>query len=72
MANTEDYCIDADDYIILVRTDSHPSERHLVYRDDAVGLDDARKCKDRLVKKYPRLLVEIFHCPERGVRHLVF
>jgi hypothetical protein len=45
--------IDADDYIILVRTDSHPAERHLVYRDDAVGLSDARKRKACLKKEVP-------------------
>lgn len=63
--------IDAENYIILVQTNSHPCERHLIAREDAIGLRDANKIKTRLLRKYPSHLVRIFHEPDRGSRILV-
>ena len=53
--------IDADDYIILARTGRHP-ERHLIEKDYAVGLSDARKIARKLESKYQNCDVEIFLC----------
>ena len=63
--------IDAEDYVILVRTDSHPAERHTVMREVSVGLDAASRDARDLRKKFPSHLVQIFHHPERGVMSLM-
>lgn len=63
--------IDAEDYVILVRTDSHPAERHTIMQEVSVGLDAARRDARHLRKQFPSHLVEIFHHPERGVMSLM-
>jgi len=53
--------MDCESYLILARI-GHPAERHLVARDDAVGLTDAKRCANSLRKKHPKAKVEIFWC----------
>ena len=58
--------IDCDDYVIIAETNEHPAERHIIERDVAVGLSDARKSKTRLAKKYPIAKVRTFLRTDTG------
>jgi len=53
--------IDAEHYEILART-GHHAERHEVARDDAIGLEAARRAARRLRVRHYGADVEIFLC----------
>lgn len=67
----KDLVIDCNDYVVLVQTESHPSERRTVVRDVAVGIDSARKLQQQLQRKFPGHLVRIFETNEaRSMLHV--
>ena len=53
--------IDANNYLILVRTGRHP-EMHEIARDEVVGLSAARRIARCLRLKYPQATIDVFLC----------
>ena len=53
--------IDANNYLILVRTGRHP-EMHEIARDEVVGLSAAKRIAKKMREKHPHAKVEVFLC----------
>ena len=66
--------IDAESYEVFVWRGLYACERKKIFHDGATGIDNARKLKERLQRKYAHsaFRVEMYHNPSPGTRILAF